>query len=92
MNFFRDNRNMVLLVLVSVILIVSMVISSSGKPTPQSMTIISLPYSRTVMFLPISSRPPRGIIFSFSANLKFTPFKKRRKGITNKQPTPEIRP
>jgi len=32
MNFFRDNRNMVLLILVSVILIVSMVISSSGKP------------------------------------------------------------
>ena len=43
--------------------------SSSGKPTPQSITIISFPYSRTVQFLPISSRPPRGIIFSFSANL-----------------------
>ena len=40
-----------------------------GVDTPQSTTIISLPYSKTVIFLPISSSPPRGIIFSFSANL-----------------------
>ena len=33
---------------------------------PASMTIISSPYSRTVMFLPISLRPPREITRSFS--------------------------
>ena len=37
---------------------------SSGKPMPQSTTIISFPYSITVMFLPISAIPPRGIILS----------------------------
>ena len=47
--------------------------SSSGKPRPQSTTIMSLPYSSTVMFLPISFRPPSGMIFSFSANKITTP-------------------
>ena len=32
MNFFRDNRNTVLLILVSTVLIVAMVMSSAGKP------------------------------------------------------------
>ena len=32
MNFFRDNRKRVLLILVSAVLIVAMVTSSSGKP------------------------------------------------------------
>ena len=47
--------------------------SSSGKPRPQSTTIMSLPYSSTVMFLPISFKPPSGMIFSFSANKITTP-------------------
>ena len=36
-------------------------ISSSGKDIPQSMIMISSLYSRTVIFLPISCKPPRGI-------------------------------
>src|SRR5262245_58689489 len=37
-------------------------ISSSGNISPQSMTTMSSPYSKTVMFLPISPTPPRGMI------------------------------
>ena len=44
-------------------------ISSSGKPIPQSIIIISLPYSSKVIFFPISLSPPRGmtrsLLFSF---------------------------
>ena len=36
-------------------------ISSSGKDRPQSTTIILSSYSKAVMFIPICSRPPRGI-------------------------------
>ena len=38
--------------------------SSSGKDTPQSITIISSSYSIAVIFFPISPNPPRGIIFN----------------------------
>ena len=37
-------------------------ISPDGKVSPQSTIIASLPYSRTVIFLPISLSPPNGII------------------------------
>src|SRR3954451_14456403 len=37
-------------------------ISSSGNISPQSMTTMSSPYSKTNMFLPISPTPPRGMI------------------------------
>ena len=40
-------------------------ISSSGKDSPQSTAIISSPYSKTVMFFPISCNPPSGIILNF---------------------------
>jgi len=40
-------------------------ITANAGTTPQSTTIMSRPYSRTVMFLPISPRPPRGIMRSF---------------------------
>ncbi len=36
---------------------------------PQSTTMISPPYSYTVMFLPISFSPPSGMIFKFSAKM-----------------------
>ena len=49
--------------------------SSSGNPRPQSMMMMSLPYSRTVIFLPISLSPPRGMIFNFSAKLYIPLFK-----------------
>ena len=39
--------------------------SSPGNSSPQSTSIISSSYSKTVMFLPISCNPPRGIIFRF---------------------------
>ncbi len=38
-------------------------ISSVGNSSPQSTTMISLSYSKTVIFFPISSIPPKGIIF-----------------------------
>ena len=38
-------------------------ISVDGNITPQSTTMISLPYSNTVIFLPISPIPPRKLIF-----------------------------
>ena len=38
-------------------------ISSVGNSSPQSTTIISSSYSKTVIFFPISSIPPNGIIF-----------------------------
>ena len=40
-------------------------ISSSGNDKPQSTTIISSSYSKTVIFFPTSCSPPSGIIFSF---------------------------
>lgn len=39
-------------------------ISSSGNDIPQSITIISFPYSRAVMFFPISRIPPKGTTFN----------------------------
>ena len=42
-------------------------ISSSGNISPQSMTTISSPYSKTYMFLPISPTPPSGMMRSVSA-------------------------
>ena len=49
-------------------------ISSSGKAKPQSTRIMSFSYSNTVIFLPISSNPPNGIIFNFSfLNLNCSP-------------------
>jgi hypothetical protein len=50
------------------------------------MTIMSLPYSSTVQFLPISSRPPRGMIFSFSAK-RILLSKMGRQNGRNKQAT-----
>ena len=44
-------------------------ISSSGKLNPQSTMTMSLLYSTTVMFLPISPTPPSGMIFSLFAML-----------------------
>ena len=38
--------------------------SSSGNASPQSTTMILSSYSKTVMFIPICSRPPSGIIFN----------------------------
>ena len=49
-------------------------ISSSGNAIPQSTTIISSSHSKTVIFLPISPSPPRGIIFTFSSLIKTVPF------------------
>ena len=40
-------------------------ISSSGKARPQSTIIISLSYSKTVIFFPISCNPPKDITFNF---------------------------
>ena len=39
--------------------------SSSGKARPQSTIIISLSYSKTVIFFPISCNPPKEITFNF---------------------------
>ena len=41
--------------------------SSSGNATPQSTTIISSPYSKAVMFIPILSSPPSGIILTLGS-------------------------
>ena len=38
-------------------------ISSAGKDNPQSTTIILSSYWKAVMFIPICSRPPKGMIF-----------------------------
>src|SRR3990170_578361 len=45
-------------------------ISSSGNMRPASTMMRSSPSSKTIMFLPISPRPPRGITRSFSAMLQ----------------------
>ena len=37
---------------------------SSGKLMPQSTMMMSLLYSKAVMFLPISPMPPNGMIFT----------------------------
>ena len=50
-------------------------ISSSGKAKPQSTIIISFSYSNTVIFFPISCKPPNGIIFKLlGLNLKSSCF------------------
>ena len=41
--------------------------SSAGNDRPQSTTTILSSYSKAVMFIPICSKPPRGIIFSLDA-------------------------
>jgi len=57
-------------------------ISSVGNSIPQSTTIISSPYSNTVIFFPISSIPPNGIIFKFGfLNLNSSLFTKLLLGI-----------
>src|SRR5580700_10215154 len=38
--------------------------SGSGNITPQSTTMMSSPYSKTIMFMPNSPSPPRGITLS----------------------------
>ena len=38
--------------------------SSLGNAMPQSTTMMLSPYSKAVMFMPICSRPPRGMIFT----------------------------
>ena len=38
--------------------------SSPGKASPQSTTMMLSSYSKAVMFIPICSRPPNGMIFS----------------------------
>ena len=38
---------------------------------PQSMMMMSSPYSTTVMFLPTSLRPPRGMTRSFAPGIFF---------------------
>ena len=43
---------------------------------PQSTTMISPPNSKTVMFLPISLSPPKGMIFNFSAMNEIPSFQK----------------
>ena len=40
--------------------------AAQGNIRPASSTIMSFPHSNTVMFLPIASRPPRGMIFSLA--------------------------
>ena len=45
-------------------------ISSSGKESPQSTTTILSSYSKAVMFIPICSRPPSGMILSFEDDLR----------------------
>src|SRR3989304_10136846 len=45
-------------------------ISSSGNMRPASTMVRSSPSSKTIMFLPISPRPPRGITRSFSVMLE----------------------
>src|SRR3990172_4613753 len=45
-------------------------ISSSGNMRPASTMMRSSPSSKTIMFLPISPRPPRGITRSFSVMLE----------------------
>ena len=50
--------------------------SSPGKAMPQSTTMISPPNSKTVMFLPISLSPPKGMIFNFSAMNEIPSFQK----------------
>ena len=45
--------------------------SSSGKERPQSTTTMLSPYSKAVIFRPICSSPPRGMIFSFPPFLPF---------------------
>src|SRR5699024_11545980 len=45
--------------------------SSSGKDRPQSTTTILSSYSKAVMFMPICSRPPSGIIFKLLSLLPF---------------------
>ena len=47
-----------------------------GKAMPQSTTMISPPNSKTVMFLPISLSPPKGMIFNFSAMNEIPSFQK----------------
>ena len=39
-------------------------ISSPGKVSPASTTMISSPYSKAVIFLPISPTPPKNVILS----------------------------
>src|ERR1700756_3235742 len=48
-------------------------ISGVGKRRPTSTTTILPPYSTTVMFLPISPRPPSGSTRSFSAAIVSVP-------------------
>src|SRR5258708_3442444 len=48
-------------------------ISGVGKRRPTSTTTILPPYSTTVMFLPISPRPPSGSTRSFSAAILSVP-------------------
>lgn len=49
-------------------------ISSSGKPRPQSITTISSLYSITVIFLPISPSPPKGMMRILPATAPFLCF------------------
>ena len=39
--------------------------SSPGKAMPQSTITMLSSYSKAVMFMPICSKPPKGMIFSF---------------------------
>src|SRR5439155_13872052 len=49
-------------------------ISSSGNISPQSITTISSPYSKTYMFLPISPTPPSGMMRSGVSLLAMSSF------------------
>ncbi len=42
-------------------------ISSRGNMEPTSTTTMSSPYSNTVMFMPISPNPPRGMMRSLGS-------------------------
>ena len=49
-------------------------ISSLGNASPQSITIMLSPYSMAVMFIPICSSPPRGIILTLQFSVSFFTF------------------
>ena len=56
-------------------------ISSSGNISPQSITTISSPYSKTYMFLPISPTPPSGMIRSGGSTESYGPFRWGQKSV-----------
>ena len=48
--------------------------SSLGNASPQSIMMMLSPYSMAVMFIPICSSPPRGIILTLQSAVSFFTF------------------